>query len=263
MFVVDGDPSDLVAAVGSIAVRSDTGAVYARSDAGWRSAGGFDPAANIDFSGLLKIERAEPRLIFEETDRGTDLKTWDLDVSAGTFAFRTRTDADGAGVSWFSAVRGVTTAVTDVTLAAGTLAGDVLALSGNQVTVSGSGGGIDAVYIRATASTGFVSIEALGVGAHVSVDTTLFQLNTGAIEAYGDSILFANNGGSLLLLDVEDATLAAGGADGDIFLNVAGTGTIGLGTQLGNYANDAAAAIGGIPVRSFYRNGSVVMIRVA
>lgn len=34
-------------------------------------------------------------------------------------------------------------------------------------------------------------------------------------------------------------------------------------TGLGNYANDAAAATGGVPVGGAYRNGSVVMVRVA
>lgn len=33
-------------------------------------------------------------------------------------------------------------------------------------------------------------------------------------------------------------------------------------TGLGNYANDAAAAAGGVPVTGMYRNGSVLMIRV-
>ena len=32
---------------------------------------------------------------------------------------------------------------------------------------------------------------------------------------------------------------------------------------LGNYANDAAAATGGVAVGGLYRNGSVLMIRVA
>lgn len=31
---------------------------------------------------------------------------------------------------------------------------------------------------------------------------------------------------------------------------------------LGNYANDAAAAVGGVNVGQMYRNGSVVMVRV-
>lgn len=33
--------------------------------------------------------------------------------------------------------------------------------------------------------------------------------------------------------------------------------------QLVNYANDAAAASGGVPVGSMYRNGSIIMVRVA
>jgi hypothetical protein len=33
-------------------------------------------------------------------------------------------------------------------------------------------------------------------------------------------------------------------------------------TGLGNYANDAAAAVGGVTVGSLYRNGSIVQVRV-
>lgn len=33
--------------------------------------------------------------------------------------------------------------------------------------------------------------------------------------------------------------------------------------QLANYANDAAASAGGVPVGSMYRNGSIIMVRVA
>ncbi|MCB4860790.1 hypothetical protein K7W03_14440 [Sphingobium sp. PNB] len=33
-------------------------------------------------------------------------------------------------------------------------------------------------------------------------------------------------------------------------------------TSLADYADDAAAAAGGVPVGGFYRNGSVVMVRV-
>lgn len=32
---------------------------------------------------------------------------------------------------------------------------------------------------------------------------------------------------------------------------------------LGNYANDAAAATGGVAIGGMYRNGSVIMVRVA
>ena len=34
-------------------------------------------------------------------------------------------------------------------------------------------------------------------------------------------------------------------------------------TGLGNYVNDAAADVGGVPIGAFYRNESVVMVRVA
>lgn len=35
------------------------------------------------------------------------------------------------------------------------------------------------------------------------------------------------------------------------------------GSLLGNFANDAAAATGGVPVGGIYRNGSILMVRVA
>ena len=34
-------------------------------------------------------------------------------------------------------------------------------------------------------------------------------------------------------------------------------------TSLGNYADDSAAATGGVPVNGLYRNGSVIQIRVS
>lgn len=41
------------------------------------------------------------------------------------------------------------------------------------------------------------------------------------------------------------------------------SGTVLLLATLGNYANDAAAASGGVPIGGLYRNASVLMIRVA
>lgn len=32
---------------------------------------------------------------------------------------------------------------------------------------------------------------------------------------------------------------------------------------LGNYVNDAAAAVGGVPVGGLYRNGSILMVRIS
>lgn len=201
----------------------------------------------------LRATGAEPRVILTETGVAADTGKWDIDVNAGVFAIRSRTDADGAGVNVLTINRGATTAIADVTLAAGQAAGDTLSLTGTQVSITGSGGGIDAVYIQATAATGFISIAALGAGAHVSIDTTLFQLNTTGIEAYGDDVLFATNGGTSLIMGVSDVSLTAAGADGDIDLNVAGTGTINCNGQIIQasaqlarssvaYTNNAAAA---------------------
>ncbi|HET8689802.1 MAG TPA: hypothetical protein VFM18_24630 [Methanosarcina sp.] len=36
-----------------------------------------------------------------------------------------------------------------------------------------------------------------------------------------------------------------------------------IAVALGNYANDSAAATGGVPLGGLYRNGSVLMVRVA
>jgi len=38
---------------------------------------------------------------------------------------------------------------------------------------------------------------------------------------------------------------------------------LGFATSLGNYANDGLAAAGGVPVGGLYRNGSVLMLRIA
>lgn len=48
----------------------------------------------------------------------------------------------------------------------------------------------------------------------------------------------------------------------NVVLSITGTGIITTPLGLQNFANDAAAAVGGIPVNGWYRNGSVQMIRV-
>ena len=39
--------------------------------------------------------------------------------------------------------------------------------------------------------------------------------------------------------------------------------TLGAFNSLGNYVNDAAAQAGGVAIGGMYRNGSVIMVRVA
>jgi hypothetical protein len=101
----------------------------------------------------------------------------------------------------------------------------------------------------------------------------------------GPGISF-NDTGTELTIDVSDAVVRADGgglitiaASVDVTLLVAGSGTIVTRSAvetlsgktlsspkvsgIGDYANDAAAAGGGVPVGGVYRNGSVLMIRAA
>jgi hypothetical protein len=65
----------------------------------------------------------------------------------------------------------------------------------------------------------------------------------------GRIILETSGGGDITLNSSTEIQLAAG-----TYIKIS--------NGLGNYANDAAAAAGGVPVTGLYRNGSVVMIRV-
>ena len=58
----------------------------------------------------LKISNGTPRILYEETDGGTDAKLWDLRCASETFKLRTRTDADDTGNDYFTAQRVGTTA---------------------------------------------------------------------------------------------------------------------------------------------------------
>lgn len=63
------------------------------------------------WTGVHTWSLAEPRWLMNETDQGSNLKTWDFDLNGGVLTGRTRTDADGAGVNWLSVTRGATTAI--------------------------------------------------------------------------------------------------------------------------------------------------------
>jgi hypothetical protein len=76
-------------------------------------------ASSNTFTGAYqKIQNAEPRLIIDETDAGTDKRLWDFDVQAGILKLRTRTDADGSGVTIATITRGSATSVSSIQLGA-------------------------------------------------------------------------------------------------------------------------------------------------
>lgn len=78
--------------------------------------GNVTASGNVRAGANLEAYAAEPRIVMSETDRGTDLKIWDLDINAGVFSFRTRTDADGAGKNVLVVTRGSTTALSSIAI---------------------------------------------------------------------------------------------------------------------------------------------------
>ena len=101
--------------------------------------------------GVLALTGVEPRLIFTETDAPANRKKWDIDVNAQVFALRTRTDADAAGMVFFSVDRvpgalapiGAmhwTNGVVDVLIQEETFV--VLTAGGTSLTVDTGGGGV-------------------------------------------------------------------------------------------------------------------------
>lgn len=66
-------------------------------------------AYDFPWTGVHTWTRSEPRLIFNESDVGTNLKVWDIDINASVWKIRSRTDADGTGADFLSLVRGTTT----------------------------------------------------------------------------------------------------------------------------------------------------------
>lgn len=92
-------------------------------------------AANT-FTDTQQITAAVPRLILNESDQAANEKIWDIRASASNLEVRTRTDADGAGITALSLVRGTGTAFTRMTL---TGAMRVQETGGDQVNISHDG----------------------------------------------------------------------------------------------------------------------------
>lgn len=102
--LVTGDIPNLganpTASAGLTAVNGSA-TTYLRSD----GAPALDQTVAPTWTGVHLFSSAEPRIRFSETDQGSDLKGWDLDINAGSLCIRTRTDADGAGTSPFCITR--------------------------------------------------------------------------------------------------------------------------------------------------------------
>lgn len=91
----------------------------------------------------------------------------------------------------------------------------------------------------------------------------VLQLDAG-LDADDDGIFLTLKLVSVARTEGFGVTFIADG-DSELIVPLAGTVLVAehIGAQLlGNFANDAAAAAGGVPIEGLYRNGSVLMVRV-
>ena len=96
-----------------------------------RTGGTLTGSLTISNSGYLTVSGTIPRILWTETDAGTDEKTWEFRASGGDFFLYTDTDAGSAAGTPMAITR------TGTTVDSITFAGTTIALTGNA-TVSGT-----------------------------------------------------------------------------------------------------------------------------
>lgn len=112
----------------------------------------------------------------------------------------------------------------------------------------------DATVIVLSANGDFTNERVLEVGDGIKVEITADQVKLSLDDVARSS------DHRVTLVPPADVTLFLP-PDGTLLSDTSPISAPQL-TDLGNYANDAAAAAGGVPVGKMYRNGSVLMVRV-
>jgi hypothetical protein len=167
------------------------------------------------WTGIHRWNLAEPRQIFDETDGAADAKLWDIDVNAGEWALRTRTDVDGAGVDVMRVKRSGTS-----------LDGLTGVVIGNSTLEATMTLGLRQVLFDATDETDFtaklITMTANGgLGSDVLISSNRSVDIFAGQDGLGSSTITIQN-------DFGDVFVTGGGTDGDIELTTVGTGTIDL-----------------------------------
>lgn len=132
------------------------------------------------------------------------------------------------------------------------------------------------VFAGSPTFTGTVTVAALTATGAVSVSD--FRQSGGSLARFENTAasaptgstglgveLIGASGGKAVVQSVNRTTVAFGELNLSalaINFQLSGTDTLILESHFGNFANDAAAAVGGVPVKGLYRNGSVLMVRV-
>lgn len=254
---IDANFTELyTAAAGAVAVANPSSqlvgltAINGSAATAMRSDGApaLDQTIAPTWTGIHTFSLAEPRLKFNETDRGTDLKLWDIDVNAGIFTIRTRTDLDGTGIDALKITRGATTAVTSIVAA-----GDFSTVSGGAVTATA--GTVGGIRIACNGTTGTPP----QIGIYASTTNTLsFSTATtlrGSFDATGN-FKISTIGAGLFVAEGSNAkmgiaTLVAGTvvvsttavtANSRIFLTAQSLGTVTVGQGLAVSARTAGTS---------------------
>lgn len=168
-------PGNPTASAGLSAVNGSA-TTFMRSD----GAPALDQSIAPIWLGVHTWSLSEPRLIWIESDQGPDLKRWDLDINAGVFCFRTRTDADGTGQNVFCATRGTTTALTNLTFGYSTSGSYTFPFTGTA-TFSGAVS-VDRLVLTGTSSvTNGLSVPTGNTPTAYSNSTTRFQWTSAGI----------------------------------------------------------------------------------
>ena len=156
-----------------------------------------------------------------------------------------------------------------ITADEGTVGQDILLNSGTgtagrggHFTVQGGFGTTGGGNAWIVAGAGTVS----GGGASAKLESGYGEFGHGGTCIINSGSSEFGNAGDVAV--TAGSSFAANGDGGDIILtpgDEAGAGVAGVVKILGlsDFADDAAAATGGVPVNGVYRNGSVLMVRVA
>lgn len=144
-------------------------------------------AAANTWTGVQTYSGTEVRQIFIETDAGTDLKNWDIDVNANIFSIRGRSDADGAAFDILKATRTTTSLSALVIGAAGSGT-----YSFPQTGTATFGGTISTAAAVSAGRIGFTSGTAPSNGMYLpSANTIGFSANSTAIGSWTTTTLTA------------------------------------------------------------------------
>jgi len=191
-----------ITAIAAGTVDADFDAITATSYGGVAEADLFDLTASENaMTGNLLINSAIPLLKFFETGLAADEGRYDFRIQAGDFSWRTRTDADGAGVTIMAATRGVGTAISGVEFFTGLTANSLVLDTTPLAETSGGSGQSTYTAGDILYSDAADSLVKLAVGADDEVLTLASGVPTWAA---------AGGGGGMSLTRIAASSGAAG-----------------------------------------------------